>query len=126
MPYKPMRPCRQFPCPNLTSNPSGYCDTHKIQAQQIQDRQRGSANERGYTAQWQKARKVFLSEHPLCAICQRKNPPEITSATLVDHIKPHKGDPDLFWDESNWQSACKPCHDEKTAREDGAFGNKTI
>lgn len=25
----------------------------------------------------------------------------------------------LFWDEANWQPLCKPCHDQKTAREDG-------
>jgi 5-methylcytosine-specific restriction protein A len=42
---------------------------------------------------------------------------------VVDHIIPHKGDKDLFWDSNNWQPLCKTCHDEKTAREDGAFGN---
>ncbi|WP_456243258.1 HNH endonuclease [Thermacetogenium phaeum] len=35
---------------------------------------------------------------------------------------PHKGDRQLFWDESNWQALCKPCHDSKTAREDGGWG----
>jgi 5-methylcytosine-specific restriction protein A len=34
-----------------------------------------------------------------------------TPATVVDHKKPHKGDPKLFWDEKNWQALCKPCHD---------------
>jgi 5-methylcytosine-specific restriction endonuclease McrA len=47
----------------------------------------------------------------------------IRAAKVVDHIKPHKGDHDLFWDEVNWQSLCEPCHNKKTAREDGAFGN---
>jgi len=28
----------------------------------------------------------------------------------------------MFWDERNWQALCKPCHDAKTAREDGGFG----
>jgi 5-methylcytosine-specific restriction protein A len=45
-------------------------------------------------------------------------------AIVVDHIIPHKGNYKLFWDKSNWQSLCKSCHDKKTAREDGAFGNK--
>ena len=38
------------------------------------------------------------------------------AATVVDHIKPHKGDYDLFWDESNWQSLCKHCHDSHKQR----------
>lgn len=31
---------------------------------------------------------------------------------------PHRGDQKLFWDESNWQALCKPCHDRKTWTED--------
>ena len=41
-----------------------------------------------------------------------------TKATVVDHIQPHRGDPKLFWDQSNWQSLCKRCHDKKTGLED--------
>jgi 5-methylcytosine-specific restriction protein A len=34
----------------------------------------------------------------------------------VDHVVPHKGDPDLFWDElNNWQSLCAACGARKTA-----------
>jgi len=62
-----------------------------------------------------------LFEHPLCASCERVA--QVTAATVVDHIVPHRGDPGLFWDEANWQSMCKPCHDAKTAGEDGGFGN---
>lgn len=29
-----------------------------------------------------------------------------------------------MWDECNWQPLCKPCHDSKTAREDGGFGRE--
>jgi 5-methylcytosine-specific restriction protein A len=43
---------------------------------------------------------------------------------VVDHIKPHRGDMTLFWDPNNHQPACDECHNIKTAREDGAFGNK--
>jgi 5-methylcytosine-specific restriction protein A len=39
-------------------------------------------------------------------------------ATVVDHIKPHRGDQTLFWDRSNWQALCKQHHDEKTGKED--------
>jgi predicted kinase len=46
----------------------------------------------------------------------------ITAGEVVDHIIPHKGDYELFWDEGNWQTLCKRCHDVKTATEDGGFG----
>lgn len=42
---------------------------------------------------------------------------------MVDHRKPHKGDGGLFWNVSNWTALCKPCHDAKTAAEDGGFGH---
>lgn len=29
----------------------------------------------------------------------------------------------LFWDRTNWRGMAKVCHDAKTAREDGGFGN---
>ncbi|MGN0150610.1 MAG: HNH endonuclease, partial [Clostridia bacterium] len=37
---------------------------------------------------------------------------------VVDHIVPHRGDERLMWDENNWQALCKPCHDNKTGKED--------
>jgi 5-methylcytosine-specific restriction protein A len=39
-------------------------------------------------------------------------------ATDVDHIKPHRGDNVLFWDQSNWQSLCHRHHSVKTRNED--------
>lgn len=47
----------------------------------------------------------------------------MVQADLVDHIRPHKGDMELFWDGSNWQSMCDLCHRKKSASEDGGFGN---
>lgn len=35
---------------------------------------------------------------------------------VVDHIRPHRGDPVLFWDENNWQALCKFCHDSRKQR----------
>jgi 5-methylcytosine-specific restriction enzyme A len=34
-----------------------------------------------------------------------------TSLLVCDHIKPHRGDEALFWDETNLQTICKSCHD---------------
>lgn len=86
------------------------------------DDRRESSSKRGYGYRWQKAREGYLRHHPLCAEHERRG--EFVQATIVDHIIPHKGDKELFWDSSNWQPLCKQCHDAKTAREDGAFGNK--
>ena len=85
------------------------------------DSDRLSSHERGYGARWKKVRRSYLRSNPLCVECQKMG--IIKAARVVDHIKPHKGDMDLFWDEGNWQSLCEPCHNKKTAREDGAFGN---
>ena len=69
-----------------------------------------------YGSKWQAERLVFLRENPLCAMCQQMG--RIEPATVVDHIVPHRGDQKLFWDQNNWQSLCKSCHDKKTLTED--------
>lgn len=128
MPKKPKKPCAYPMCPELVEAGERYCEKHKrIQEERIKQRKkeyekkRKSARERGYDSRWQKARKIFLSKNPLCVSCMKEG--RITPATVVDHIIPHKGDYELFWDESNWQALCKKCHDRKTAIEDGGFGN---
>ncbi|MFK7238635.1 HNH endonuclease [Acinetobacter baumannii] len=80
------------------------------------DRDRGTAHQRGYDAEWKKHRDQFLLEHPLCVECRRKG--YVMPATVVDHIIPHKGDKDLFWNKSNWQPLCETHHNIKTASED--------
>lgn len=81
---------------------------------------RPSADSRGYTWEWRKARKRFLAAHPLCEQCRSEG--RIVPATVVDHIEPHRGDRRLMWDRNNWRSLCKRCHDVKTATQDGGFG----
>jgi len=73
------------------------------------------------TARWQRLRKRVLLKHPLCVECERHG--RVTPATVVDHIVPHKGNLELFWDESNLQPLCKRCHDSKTVGE-GRWGDK--
>lgn len=91
----------------------------RYRRRRLRDR-RPSAHARGYDAKWQAAAKAFLREHPLCVRHLVRE--LLVAATVVDHIRPHRGDYDLFWDRTNWQSLCKRCHDQKTAREDGGFG----
>lgn len=116
------RPCRSPSCSALVSGAEGYCDKHKVQQRKQEDQRRGSSTARGYNYRWQKARATFLKRHPLCMCSDCKQAGRVMAATVVDHITPHKGDQDLFWDTSNWQSMSKPCHDKKTANEDGGFG----
>ncbi len=113
------RPCRAPGCPEITDDASGYCATHRGQAWGHDDRRPG-ARARGYTRRWEKARRVFLAEHPLCEECKASG--ELVPATVVDHGDPHRGDPEVFWDVARWRALCKPCHDRKTATEDGGFG----
>ena len=71
--------------------------------------------QRGYGGRWQKARLTFLNREPLCRICKAAG--LITPATVVDHIEPHRGNQDLFWNTDNWQPLCTTCHDAKTKQE---------
>jgi 5-methylcytosine-specific restriction protein A len=57
-----------------------------------------------------------------CDECKREG--VVTATEVVDHVVPNKGNEELFLDESNWQSLCKHHHDDKTAKEEGKFGNK--
>jgi 5-methylcytosine-specific restriction protein A len=122
MPIKAKHPCSFNGCPNLTL--TKYCPGHShLQLSEIQtQRQRLDANRdpeirKFYnTPHWINYSKNYRINHPFCAICKRAH------TQVVDHIIPHKGDYELFWDESNHQPACKPCHDAKTAREDGGYG----
>lgn len=61
------------------------------------------------TARYQRERAAFLAENHRCVFCQREG--RLTLSTTLDHIIPHKGDLDLFWDQANWQALCKPHHD---------------
>lgn len=110
MPRKPMKPCSHPGCPNLTV--VKYCEQHKCEF----GFERESAYKRGYDSKWQKSRNRFLQLHPLCVRCQTQG--YLIKATVVDHINPHRGNQQFFWDESNWQSLCKKCHDKKTMTED--------
>ena len=110
MPNSPRKPCKHQGCPNLTAD--SYCEQH----QPLHKNDRANAFERGYDYKWRNARLRFLKVNPLCLKCKAYG--KLTKATVVDHIIPHRGDKKLFWDESNWQALCKPCHDTKTMTED--------
>ena len=43
---------------------------------------------------------------------------DTTAAGVVDHMKPHREDVDLFFDDTNLQSLCKACHDRHKQRQE--------
>lgn len=64
---------------------------------------------------WYRMRRAHLDLHPWCEDCVKVG--EYRIAREVDHIVPHNGDLDLFFDDKNLQSLCKSHHSSKTARE---------
>lgn len=95
-------------------------DRSKARRSRAYDRERGTAAQRGYGAEWARNRRRYLQQHPLCVECAKR---EITrAATVVDHIIPAKVRPDLFWNQDNWQPLCASCHGKKTRRENAGKG----
>ena len=75
------------------------------------------------TYRWQKMRSHHRRHNPTCAECERSG--ILTLATDVDHIIPHKNNPELMWDTDNLQSLCKPCHNRKTMSESNLIASRT-
>jgi 5-methylcytosine-specific restriction protein A len=61
------------------------------------------------TKRWYRMRHYQLTGTPLCEDCAQRG--KVAPATVADHKRPHRGDEELFFDEKNLQSLCKPCHD---------------
>lgn len=69
-----------------------------------------------YDSHWNRERKAFLAEHPLCAMHLALG--RTVASAVVDHKIPHRGDVALFWDRDNWQALCKACHDRHKQSQD--------
>ena len=66
---------------------------------------------------WRSRRMHQLANHPLCKTCQDAG--RITSATIADHVEPHRGDLKKFF-EGELQSLCDEfpwrCHSKVKQR----------
>ncbi|NBT49984.1 MAG: HNH endonuclease [Marivivens sp.] len=125
MSRRPLRACCKPGCKELVR--ASLCEKHAKEREKNASKKaerkrsdRPTAHQRGYTHRWHKARTGYLRDNPLCVRCEQEG--ELKPANVVDHIKPHKGNQELFWDTSNWQSLCKLHHDRKTFHEDGGRG----
>ena len=115
MANRPQRRCSK--CSKPTRNKGGRCDGCKRTKTTSTARQTGvrrpSAAKRGYGRRWQRESKLYLRSHPQCAVCPQES---IQPATVVDHIVPHRGDMELFWNVENWQALCASCHNRKSGK----------
>lgn len=68
------------------------------------------------TKRWKALRLYHLGTEPLCRLCKQAE--RLVPAVVVDHIEPHKGDVNLFFDDTNLQSLCKTCHDVSKQRQE--------
>lgn len=115
--------------PGCTRAAEGYyCGEHGAMAEKRREerkketrlfegtRRKASAeyNSLYHSRRWREMRLAFLAENPCCALCG-------APASIVDHIEPHRGDGQLFYDEGNLQSLCQSCHSAKTLRENAYF-----
>src|SRR4051812_1432727 len=62
------------------------------------------------TGRWQSLRRAILvRDGYTCRKCGTTASGR-KGEVAADHIKPHRGDPNLFWDPANLQCLCTRCH----------------
>jgi 5-methylcytosine-specific restriction protein A len=61
------------------------------------------------TARWKRLREAQLARRPFCERHRLRG--QAVEATVVHHRVPHKNNAQLFFDPTNLESVCKPCHD---------------
>ncbi len=65
---------------------------------------------------WKALRQAQLAHEPLCRMCLDVG--TVTVGRVVDHVKPHKGDPALFYDPLNLATLCLTHHNSTKQREE--------
>lgn len=128
MAIRPPKICGYPGCPATKLIVKGRCPLHQRQTWRQQDERRGSSSARGYDSRWRKASKAFLrrQENLFCRDPFGDHKPSFVMAQCVDHIVAHKGDPMLFWDQSNWQSLCLRCNSKKSILYEKGFGRQPL
>ncbi len=115
MPILPKHVCGHPGCPALVEYGKSRCPEHMAQMRKRQDAGRPNFRERGYDSRWDKVRKAYLSEYPLCERCQAAG--RSVPAILVHH---RDRVPANMADE-NLEALCRECHEQEHRGE--RFGN---
>jgi len=67
------------------------------------------------SSKWQKLRRLYLANHPLCECDDCTKYGLLKTANVVHHKIPHENlYEELFWDENNWQAMNSKCHNRYT------------
>jgi 5-methylcytosine-specific restriction endonuclease McrA len=96
-----------------TFKPYGHLTVRQV------DRERGSAQERGYIYRFNMASIRFKRENPLCLGCAAVG--RVAATEVTDHVIPHGGDMVIFWDRDRWQPLCKWHHDVVKQKLEGLY-----
>ena len=109
-PTAALRYCAEPGCPARVVR--GRCTQHRTD----QERYRLNIDVRRWyrTARWRTLRAQLFDANPLCVECEKAGVTRIW--TDLDHVVPHRGNPDLFWNPKNLQGLCAPHHTMKTGR----------
>ena len=73
-----------------------------------------------YDSKWARASRRYRRQNPLCVECLKYGKTTDISGKgkgVVDHITPHRGSRELFWQRDNWQGLCIVHHNQKSAKE---------
>lgn len=107
--------CRHPSCRRSVTKGDGYCSEHKWSKEKREHYRKQNKPTYKYSYEtsyqnrkWIKFRKKYLEDCNYCIICGDQS-------EVIDHIYPHKGDIDLFWDRGNMWPLCVKCHNTKTA-----------
>ena len=101
-----LTPCGSPGCPELTADT--YCPRHAKQGER-----RPSARDRGYDTRWQRVRRDFIRDNPVC------QDPEgcLDRATDVDHLDGLGPRGPRGYDPDNLRALCHRHHSRRTARD---------
>ena len=119
---RPLHPCRQPGCPVLVVR--GYCLHHArtapsadYQRRRRADALKGEGRQFYSMPAWRALRAAVLREQPRCIDCGARS-------QVADHVIPRRECPELAMELRNLVARCKSCHDRRTARQGGGFGNQ--
>jgi hypothetical protein len=71
-------------------------------------------------------RELILARQPVCPDPFGLHAGRVVPAVEVDHIVPHRGRRELFWDAANLWALCRECHAEKTRREKSSMPENVL
>jgi hypothetical protein len=98
------RPCIEAHCQRLALPGKARCSSHNAERSRARDRRRGTRQQRGYDAAYERARAALLASGPACRWCG-------APATTADHYPPLATG---HWSGS-YLPACRRCNNANVA-----------